>query len=287
MSRHDNQIAWGVAFGLHAVLFLVFVLGGFFSFLQSHSQPPPVDVTVYNENAADTPTEAANSQGRSAAGGSNGGGGETYAVPTTAMPEINETYTQAAQTERAVQEVMKTQQVDAATAKQIVAKQQIATQASPTGQQQGPSTVTSKAGGSAAGPGNNPNTLPGNSDTSSDTPGNADSAGTDQGTDNHTEQQGKRPAQDAKLLSYPDVSAYYPEALRRRGISGSVTLHIVVGADGTVQEAKVIESSGYPEMDAAAVQVGYQLRFEPAVNENGQPVASEGDQRIPFGFRKR
>lgn len=74
----------------------------------------------------------------------------------------------------------------------------------------------------------------------------------------------------------------FPPSLQGKGISGSVTLSIVVGADGSVQSASVAGSSGYPEMDAAAQQAIYNYSFEPARNNSGDPVPCRTTKTINF-----
>ena len=74
----------------------------------------------------------------------------------------------------------------------------------------------------------------------------------------------------------------FPPSLQGKGISGSVTLSIVVGADGSVQSASVAGSSGYPEMDAAAQQAIYNYSFEPARNSSGAPVPYRTTKTINF-----
>lgn len=272
----EKRLALAISIGFHAVVFGIFAMGGLFSFLQSHSQPPPVDVTVYNEEAV----HESDAPGSSAPDGG-GGGGETYAAPTTAMPEINESYTQAAQTERAVEKVMQEQHVDAATAKQVVAAKTAqpnatSSQGSNTNATNATASNSSQSAGSGngvtVGPGTNPDAASGN--------GNGTGPGNSNGNGNGD---GKRPAKKARLISYPDTEAYYPESLRRKNISATVQLHVVISADGAVTSATVISSSGYSEMDEAAVRLAYQFRYEPAENEDGQPVTAERTINVPFG----
>lgn len=72
----------------------------------------------------------------------------------------------------------------------------------------------------------------------------------------------------------PQVSArvapVYPEAARRAGIQGTVTVQALVGTDGVVRDARVVD--GIPALDAAALQAVRQWRFEPA-RAGGKPVA--------------
>ena len=85
----------------------------------------------------------------------------------------------------------------------------------------------------------------------------------------------------------PAVEAYnpapeYPTSARRRGAEGSVLVEISVGADGTAEDAKVVEGSGADDLDAAAVAAVKNWKFRPAVRA-GQPVASR--ERIRFVFK--
>lgn len=56
----------------------------------------------------------------------------------------------------------------------------------------------------------------------------------------------------------------YPKGARQRGEQGNVVLEIGVGADGVCAEAKVVVSSGFPELDEAAVKAVRAARFTPA-----------------------
>lgn len=59
------------------------------------------------------------------------------------------------------------------------------------------------------------------------------------------------------------VEAPYPESERERGSAASVTLAIVIGADGRVEDAAVVESGG-EAFDAAALVAVRAFVFEPA-----------------------
>lgn len=65
----------------------------------------------------------------------------------------------------------------------------------------------------------------------------------------------------------------YPPALRRAGVEGTVRVRVAVGADGSVGDAEVAESSGHAALDEAAVEAARQWAFLPAT-EDGKPVAS-------------
>lgn len=246
MSGRDKQVAWGISLGVHVVIFGLLAAGGLFSFL--HSRALPVDVAVYNEDAISMQDS----------GNAPAAGGETYAVPDVPMPQISETYTEAAREERDVQQIMASQHVDEGTAKQLAAAKQTGTAV------QGANTAQAGSGTAASGTGNDPGDGTGSEGSGHD--GNA----------------GRRPAKKAQLVSVPDASSFYPESLRKKNISGTVKVHVTISADGTVASAELAESSGFAEMDDAAVRLAYQCRYEPAENEYGEPVAAERNMAIPF-----
>lgn len=64
----------------------------------------------------------------------------------------------------------------------------------------------------------------------------------------------------------------YPAMLRDAGISGTVMLHVFINEEGIVENTRLMESSGYPQMDQAAENAMREIRFTPALNR---------DQRVP------
>jgi len=76
----------------------------------------------------------------------------------------------------------------------------------------------------------------------------------------------------------------YPKGARQRGEQGDVLLEIHVGADGGVDDVKVVRSSGFAELDAAAMKAVRAARFAPA-RSDGHPVASTA--RLSLSFRLR
>jgi len=72
----------------------------------------------------------------------------------------------------------------------------------------------------------------------------------------------------------------YPAIAIRLNHEGSTVVSVHIGADGAVTGADVSQSSGYSDLDQAAVQcVQAHWHFSPAT-ENGQPVASTKQYRI-------
>jgi len=54
-------------------------------------------------------------------------------------------------------------------------------------------------------------------------------------------------------------------------LAGNVKLAVLIDADGTVQETKVISSSGHLALDKASARAGTQCKFQPASN-GSEPV---------------
>jgi len=65
----------------------------------------------------------------------------------------------------------------------------------------------------------------------------------------------------------------YPTVLRDSGIGGTVTVWFFIDEDGRVQQTRIDQSSGYNQLDEAALNVADVYRFSPALNrENRVPV---------------
>jgi protein TonB len=73
----------------------------------------------------------------------------------------------------------------------------------------------------------------------------------------------------------------YPTAAQRAGLSGTVVLHIDVGAEGNVSAVRLAASSGHAVLDAAALQAARRWRFRPA-QRDGRPVAMTVRYEIEF-----
>ena len=74
----------------------------------------------------------------------------------------------------------------------------------------------------------------------------------------------------------------YPPLSAQLGEQGIVVVRMAIGADGFVTAIDVVQTSGYPRLDEAAVTALRKWRFTPAIG-NGQPVPSE--QILPVRFR--
>jgi len=87
------------------------------------------------------------------------------------------------------------------------------------------------------------------------------------------------PASAIQYLEPPSV--VYPRASRRFNEAGRVIVRVYVDTDGMPRTVQVVQSSGFPRLDEAAVAGVQKARFRP-YTENGRPTA--GWARIPLDF---
>lgn len=96
----------------------------------------------------------------------------------------------------------------------------------------------------------------------------------------------------AGCVSAPDVvepprmeafSVPYPAAARRLDQQGTVKLQLAYDATGAVQDARVVQSSGSPALDKAALAAVPRFRIRPGTR-NGVPQAGVVVQPIRFSM---
>lgn len=76
----------------------------------------------------------------------------------------------------------------------------------------------------------------------------------------------------------------YPPLLRQAGIGGEVVVWVHITAAGVVEDSRVFQSSGQPELDEAALRVARSVEFSPAMNRDRRvPVWIQ----FPLTFRVR
>jgi TonB family protein len=80
------------------------------------------------------------------------------------------------------------------------------------------------------------------------------------------------------------ISAHYPPTLRDAGIGGVVVVWFHIDDAGRVTDTRVAQSSGYPQLDAAAIEVSDLFVFSPALN-NDQHVPVWVQFPITFAVR--
>ena len=91
-------------------------------------------------------------------------------------------------------------------------------------------------------------------------------------------------SKNAKLLGV--IRPEYPRLSRERNEQGVVFLQFTVQKNGAVSDPKIIESSGYPRLDQAALHAVSQARFEPA-QVNGNQEDSFTELKIRFQLESK
>jgi protein TonB len=75
-----------------------------------------------------------------------------------------------------------------------------------------------------------------------------------------------------KILNRDEVAQAmvnsYPKLLRSAGIGGTVRVFFFIDQDGKVKDYRIQESSGYQQLDDAALAVAGMYRFSPALNRD-------------------
>ena len=111
----------------------------------------------------------------------------------------------------------------------------------------------------------------------------------------------RRETQDMKAASAPPVAPRqarldappkpkrnirpdYPKGARQRGEQGDVVLEIRVSAVGSVDDVKIATSSGFAELDEAAVKAAKAAKFSPA-RSGRDPVASTARLKLQFKLK--
>jgi len=74
----------------------------------------------------------------------------------------------------------------------------------------------------------------------------------------------------------------YPADAWEEGVGGTTVLRLLISRRGTVDSVLVIESSGNPSLDSAALSNARRLRYKPAA-QGGNPVEVWG--RLPVVFQ--
>ena len=81
-----------------------------------------------------------------------------------------------------------------------------------------------------------------------------------------------------------NIKPDYPKGARQRGEQGDVVVELRVNAGGAVDEVKVVETSGFPELDEAAVKAACAAKFSPA-RSGRDPVASTARLKLQFKLK--
>jgi protein TonB len=82
---------------------------------------------------------------------------------------------------------------------------------------------------------------------------------------------------------YGEIPIVYPLDLWDQDVEGETLLRVRVSEMGSVDSVEIMESSGYPAFDSAALQGARQLRYSPA-RRGGRRIAVWA--KVPVQFTK-
>lgn len=91
------------------------------------------------------------------------------------------------------------------------------------------------------------------------------------------------PVKPPRLLR--EVAPVYPASARNSGATGVVTVRILVGADGSVEDVTVVGSSGNGAMDNSVVTAVNKWSFSPANDKYGQNARCRVTRAVSFNLR--
>lgn len=77
----------------------------------------------------------------------------------------------------------------------------------------------------------------------------------------------------------------FPRGASERDEEGTVILSMVINTEGRIEDIYIVESSGYADLDQAAMDTVYQWRFLPA-SRGGAAIAKRYKQAIRFNILK-
>ena len=109
--------------------------------------------------------------------------------------------------------------------------------------------------------------------------GNGNGSGSGSGSGESRGVPGKPP----RLLR--EVAPVYPASARNSGATGVVTVRILVGADGSVEDVTVVGSSGNGAMDNSVVTAVNKWSFSPAKDKYGQNARCRVTRAVSFNLR--
>lgn len=82
---------------------------------------------------------------------------------------------------------------------------------------------------------------------------------------------------------YVCIKPYPPEAVAA-GHEGTVTLAFTITEEGAVADLSILNSSGYPELDASAIECAANWRYKPAIQDS-KPIAVPRRAEMRYGHR--
>lgn len=249
--RKRTQVGFGVSLGFHVLLFLLLSVSGFFS--------------LNFASADDDITEVAYLSG----GGGGGGGG--VIEPPAAEEAVPQPQAEEQPQSEPIAELPADAIIDPSLKDENAPK--------PTTSSRPAANENTGAGGgfgSGNGTGSGSGTGSGNGSGTGSGDGDGNGAGTGSGIYDS-------PAIPPRLISssFPEYSV----ASRRAGHEGTALIQMLIGTDGEVEEVNLISSSGYDELDQAALEACAGWSFSAAKNSAGRKVRCYITQPITFRLK--
>lgn len=234
IENYEQRKAFGLSLGLHFVLFLIAAAMGLFSAAAPTAvQHPPIDVFLYDGGG----------DAGAAAGDDLAPAAPAVSFPDDIVLEDKTVVQEERQEQRPVQNTSHTVQSRAPAA---------STAQAPAESNVGGGNIPSAGTGSISGAGSTGGVGAGAGD------------GGDGGDDSGLAAEPPKERVEASLRA--EVRPEYPQELIDDDVEGSVTINILVAADGSVEDVSVTSSSGFRAMDRAAVAAGWRFQFNPGDN---------------------
>ncbi len=86
------------------------------------------------------------------------------------------------------------------------------------------------------------------------------------------------------VVFQPDADAYYPSFSKRSGEQGTAVVRLIIDESGSVEDVALLQSSAFPRLDRAAMEIGKRYRFKPFV-VNGSPQRISTNLLIKFNLK--
>jgi TonB family protein len=87
-----------------------------------------------------------------------------------------------------------------------------------------------------------------------------------------------------EILSKPDGDYFYPSFSKRQGEQGNVVIRLNIDESGAVTDVILLQSSGFPRLDRAAIDMGRGYKFSPYMIE-GSPAKASTNLMIRFNLK--
>ncbi|HTT85569.1 MAG TPA: energy transducer TonB [Rhizomicrobium sp.] len=81
--------------------------------------------------------------------------------------------------------------------------------------------------------------------------------------------------------SKPNADPIYPDSARAAGEQGTILIDVLIRSDGRLSKFRVAQSSGYGDLDDAAVQSVLNWHFAPATRD-GDPVTDWTTVKVEY-----